>query len=53
MKNKITDIHRPAEEKRTMVEAQKREEFMELEETAAKFRSNDCTPAKFFACFKA
>ncbi|XLR19309.1 hypothetical protein S83_047221, partial [Arachis hypogaea] len=39
MKNKIADIHRSAEEKRTMVEAQKREEFIELEETAAKFRS--------------
>ncbi|KAL1316698.1 hypothetical protein HN51_068859 [Arachis hypogaea] len=53
MKNKIADIHRSAEEKRAMVEAQKREEFIELEETAAKFRSSGRTPAKFFACFKA
>ncbi|XP_057739161.1 remorin 1.4-like isoform X2 [Arachis stenosperma] len=53
MKNKIADIHRSAEEKRAMVEAQKREEFIEFEETAAKFRSSGRTPAKFFACFKA
>ncbi|XLR19479.1 hypothetical protein S83_047391 [Arachis hypogaea] len=53
MKNKIADIHRSAEEKRAMVKAQKREEFIELEEITAKFCSSGRTPAKFFACFKA
>ncbi|XLS90188.1 hypothetical protein HN51_066196, partial [Arachis hypogaea] len=49
MKNKIADIHRSAEEKRAMVKAQKREEFIELEEITAKFCSSGRTPAKFFA----
>jgi len=53
MKNKVAEIHRLAEEKRANVEAQKREEFLELEETAAKFRSRGVTPRKFFACFSA
>ncbi|KAL4390025.1 hypothetical protein AHAS_Ahas03G0103800 [Arachis hypogaea] len=53
MKNKIADIHRSAEEKKAMFEAQKKEEFIELEETIAKFCSSGPTPAKFFACFKA
>ncbi|CAJ1927962.1 unnamed protein product [Sphenostylis stenocarpa] len=53
MKNKIAEIHRLAEEKRAIVEAQKREEFLDLEETAAKFRSRGVTPRKFFACFSA
>lgn len=52
MKNKIADIHRSAEEKRAIVEAQKREEYLEVEETAAKFRSRGRTPSKFFACFR-
>ncbi|XP_061337287.1 remorin-like [Gastrolobium bilobum] len=51
MKNKIAEIHRSAEEKRTTVEAQKKEEFLDLEETAAKFRSRGDMPRKFFACF--
>ncbi|KAL4349793.1 hypothetical protein AHAS_Ahas10G0077500 [Arachis hypogaea] len=53
MKNKIADIHRSAEEKKAMIEAQKKEEFIELEKTAAKFCSSGPTPAKFFACFEA
>ncbi|XLR46841.1 hypothetical protein S83_031501, partial [Arachis hypogaea] len=40
MKNKIADIHRSAEEKKAMIEAQKKEEFIELEKTAAKFCSS-------------
>jgi hypothetical protein len=46
MKNEI------AEEKRAIVEAEKRDEFLELEETAAKFRSSRGVARKnFFACF--
>ncbi|KAG4993134.1 hypothetical protein AAZX31_11G024800 [Glycine max] len=51
MKNKIAEIHRLAEEKKAIVEAQKREEFIDLEETASKFRSRGDVPRKFFACF--
>ncbi|BAU00535.1 hypothetical protein LR48_Vigan06g002800 [Vigna angularis] len=53
MKNKVAEIHRLAEEKRACVDAQKSEEFLEVEETAAKFRSRGVTPRKFFACFSA
>ncbi|XP_014519644.1 remorin-like [Vigna radiata var. radiata] len=53
MKNKVVEIHQLAEEKRTCVDAQKSEEFLEVEETAAKFRSRGVTPRKFFACFSA
>lgn len=51
MRNKIAEIHQSAEERRAIVEAQKREEFLEVEDTAAKFRSRGVTPRKFFACF--
>ncbi|KAK7307845.1 hypothetical protein VNO77_41263 [Canavalia gladiata] len=51
MKNRMAEIHRLAEEKRAIVEAQKREEFLDLEETAAKFRSRGNTPRKIFGCF--
>ncbi|XP_028247212.1 remorin 1.4-like isoform X2 [Glycine soja] len=51
MKNKVAKIHLLAEEKRAVVEAQKREEFIDLEETASKFRSRGDTPRRFFACF--
>ncbi|XP_058778270.1 remorin-like isoform X1 [Vicia villosa] len=51
MKNDIAEIHQYAEEKRAIVEAQKREEFLDLEETAAKFRSRGVAPKKFLGCF--
>jgi len=53
MKNELAEIHQYAEEKRAIVEAQKREECLELEETAAKFRSRGVAPKKLFACFSA
>lgn len=53
MKNKIAEIHQAAEEKRAIVEANKKEEFLEVEETAAKFRSRGVAPKKLFACFSA
>ncbi|XP_004511589.1 remorin-like isoform X2 [Cicer arietinum] len=51
MKNEIAEIHQYAEEKRAIVEAQKGEEILELEETASKFRSRGVVPRKFFGCF--
>ncbi|KAK7253032.1 hypothetical protein RIF29_37420 [Crotalaria pallida] len=51
MKNKVADIHRSGQEKRAIVEAQKKEDILEVEETAAKFRSRGNTPRSFFTCF--
>ena len=51
MKNKIATIHREAEEKRAFIEAQKGEEFLKAEETAAKYRATGTAPTKLFGCF--
>ncbi|TKY60604.1 Remorin protein [Spatholobus suberectus] len=51
MQNKVVEIHRTAEEKRAMIEAQKGEEFLEIEEKAAKFRTRGYSPRKFLPCF--
>jgi hypothetical protein len=52
MKNEIAEIHQYAEEKRAIIETEKREEFLEPEETAAKFRSSrEVARKKFFPCF--
>ncbi|KAM6587923.1 remorin isoform X2 [Cannabis sativa] len=53
MKNKVVELHKIAEEKRAMVEANRQEEFLKVEETAAKFRASGYSPKKFFACFSA
>ncbi|BAT73100.1 hypothetical protein VIGAN_01055900 [Vigna angularis var. angularis] len=51
MQNKVAEIHRTAEEKRAMIEAYKGEEFLEIEEKAAKFRTRGYSPRKFLPCF--
>ncbi|KAK8520919.1 hypothetical protein V6N12_004844 [Hibiscus sabdariffa] len=51
MKNKVAELHKEAEEKRAMIEAKKGEEFLKIEETAAKYRSTGYIPKKFLACF--
>ncbi|XP_061373766.1 remorin 1.4-like [Gastrolobium bilobum] len=51
MQNKIAEIHRSAEEKRAIVEAQRGEEFVEVEETASKFRTHGYPSRKLLACF--
>ncbi|KAK7399228.1 hypothetical protein VNO78_10407 [Psophocarpus tetragonolobus] len=51
MQNKVAEIHRTAEEKRAMIEAHKGEEFLEIEEKAARFRTRGYTPKKFLPCF--
>ncbi|KAG4984193.1 hypothetical protein AAZX31_10G223500 [Glycine max] len=51
LKNKIATIHREAEEKRAFIEAQKGEEFLKAEETAAKYRATGTAPTKLFGCF--
>ena len=51
MKNKVAEIHKAAEEKRAIIEAQKGEEILKAEECAAKYRATGGTPKKVFACF--
>ncbi|KAK8500561.1 hypothetical protein V6N13_073532 [Hibiscus sabdariffa] len=51
MKNKVAELHKEAQEKRAMIEAKKGEEFLKIEETAAKYRSTGYIPKKFLACF--
>ncbi|XVF51520.1 hypothetical protein PTKIN_Ptkin04bG0191500 [Pterospermum kingtungense] len=51
MKNKVAEIHKEAEEKRAVIEAKKGEEFLKIEETAAKFRATGYTPKKLLGCF--
>ncbi|CAK9134434.1 unnamed protein product [Ilex paraguariensis] len=51
MKNKIALIHKQAEEKRAMVEANRGEEILNAEETAAKYRATGNTPKTGFGCF--
>ncbi|TYH40745.1 hypothetical protein ES332_D12G269300v1 [Gossypium tomentosum] len=51
MKNKVAQLHKQAEERRAMIEAKKGEDFLKIEETAAKFRSTGYTPKKFLGCF--
>lgn len=51
MKNKVAEVHKLAEEKRAFVEANRREECLKVEETAAKFRASGFIPKKFLRCF--
>lgn len=51
MKNKVADLHRVAEEKRATVEAKRGEDFLKIEETAAKFRATGYVPRKLLGCF--
>ncbi|KAJ1406031.1 Remorin, C-terminal [Sesbania bispinosa] len=51
MQNKVAEIHRLAEEKRAIIEAQKGEEFLKVEETAAKYRTRGYVPRKLLLCF--
>lgn len=51
MKNKIALLQKQADEKRAMVLAQKGEELLKAEETAAKYRATGSIPKKFLGCF--
>ncbi|KAI5077735.1 hypothetical protein GOP47_0007559 [Adiantum capillus-veneris] len=51
MKNKIAAVHRSAEEQRAMAEATRGEEFVKVEELAAKYRAHGKAP-KTFLCFR-
>jgi len=49
----MAEIHQSAEEKRAMIEAQRKEEFLKVEDTAAKYRSRGYNTKKILACFTA
>lgn len=51
MKNKMAEIHRAAEEKRAMVEANRADDILKVDETAAKFRATGSIPKRLFGCF--
>lgn len=51
MKNKVALLHRAAEEKRAMIEADRGNDFLTVEEASAKFRSTGSTPKNSCACF--
>nr|GMD94323.1 remorin-like [Ipomoea batatas]GMD97188.1 remorin-like [Ipomoea batatas]GMD98178.1 remorin-like [Ipomoea batatas]GMD99082.1 remorin-like [Ipomoea batatas] len=51
MKNKVAEIHKVADEKRAVVEAQRKEEILKAEDMAAKFRSSGYTPKRFLGWF--
>nr|AGG82489.1 remorin 2 [Datisca glomerata] len=51
MKNKMVEVHKAAEEKRAVVEASRGEQFLKVEETAAKYRAAGFAPKKLFGCF--
>ena len=51
MKNKIAMIHKEAEEKKAMVEAQRGEAVLKAEEMAAKYRATGKPPKKLLGLF--
>ncbi|GLT36106.1 hypothetical protein SLA2020_105090 [Shorea laevis] len=51
MKNKVALIHKAAEEKRAIIEAQRGEDLLKAEEAAAKYRATGTAPKKIFGCF--
>ncbi|KAL9167490.1 hypothetical protein ABFS82_05G101600 [Erythranthe guttata] len=51
MKNKMSIVHRAAEENKASIEADRAGEFLTVEEVASKFRATGRIPKKLFACF--
>lgn len=52
MKNKISLLHKSAEEKRAMIEAKRGEDLLIAEEMAAKYRATGTSPKKpLLGCF--
>ncbi|XP_023522681.1 remorin-like isoform X2 [Cucurbita pepo subsp. pepo] len=52
MKNKIVGIHKQGEEKKATIVAERREQCLKVEETAAKYRASGFTPkALLLKCF--
>ncbi|KAK9079662.1 hypothetical protein SSX86_001335 [Deinandra increscens subsp. villosa] len=50
MKNKISAIHKEAEEKRAVILAKKGQDIIKVEEAAAKFHATGTLPSRLFKC---
>ncbi|VVA35158.1 PREDICTED: remorin [Prunus dulcis] len=51
MKNQVALLHKQADEKRALAIANRGEEFLKADETAAKYRATGSIPKKFLGCF--
>lgn len=51
MKNQIAILHKQADEKRASIQAERGQELLKAEETAAKYRATGGIPKKFLGCF--
>ncbi|KAL6130899.1 hypothetical protein ACLB2K_069277 [Fragaria x ananassa] len=51
MKNQIALLHKQADEKRAMIQAERGQELLKAEEMAAKYRATGGVPKKFLGCF--
>ncbi|PRQ57966.1 putative remorin [Rosa chinensis] len=51
MKNQIGMLHKQADEKRATIQAERGQELLKAEETAAKYRATGGVPKKFLGCF--
>ncbi|ONI23017.1 hypothetical protein PRUPE_2G164400 [Prunus persica] len=51
MKNQVALLHKQADEKRALTIANRGEEFLKADETAAKYRATGSIPKKFLGCF--
>ncbi|PSS11421.1 Remorin like [Actinidia chinensis var. chinensis] len=51
MNNKKAEIRKAAEEKKAVIEANRGDDILKVEEIAAKFRATGNTPKRLFGCF--
>lgn len=51
MKNQIGLLHKQADEKRALIQAERGQELLKAEEAAAKYRATGGIPKKFLGCF--
>ncbi|PQP96048.1 remorin [Prunus yedoensis var. nudiflora] len=51
MKNQVALLHKQADEKRALAIANRGEDFLKADETAAKYRATGSIPKKFLGCF--
>lgn len=51
MKSKIGEIHKQGEDKKATIEAERSEQYLQVEETAAKYRATGFIPKTLLKCF--
>lgn len=52
IKNKIVGIRKEGEEKKATIEAERKEQCLKVEETAAKYRTSGFIPKTLLKCFR-